>query len=298
MEITADTSLDVILRSSEVQKITMSTYEKINSVVLARVQALTNCIKFPGFSSEIEGQELLSKKANEIMSKYSNFLSELSSTFDNIDNLAINKEYDELMELKEAIERKIPDIDAEIQNFQTSIDYYNSMEDNEKSLGLVYYNNAVNGKSRYQKIKTDYNNKLQAINKRLSQLDLSKITSTKTEQVASSRTDNSSSSSSSSSSSYINEIPNFEVGADGKPTTQPADFQVDSHHRLNIPGWGCFYEAANGGVLEFHYDSGTNKFYNSYVGEDWDNYDYANDIYGLTPEEMKNSCIGGGIMPG
>lgn len=278
--ITADTSIDKIFKSADVQEIISTTLNDINNTILARVQAITNCIKFPSFSSEIEGQQPLSRKANSISADYSNFLSELTSYFATIDSVSTNREYEELITLESRI-------NEEIEKLQGKIDEGNEW------LGTLENTNYPGKDEQVAKIKedilkfnkkiTDYENTLSEIKTRLNALNTIDVPGS-----------NNIDSASQISVSYVNEIPSFEIGSDGKPTSIPPNFQIDSHHRLNTPGIGAFAEAPAGRTYELHYDSATNLFYLGFSGDDWSDLSKFNNRY--TPEEIKNSSIDGGVF--
>lgn len=286
--ITADTNLDEILKSEEIENENLTTYNSIDKTISGRMQAIESCMNTEGFNSTVEGQVPLKDSAEKVLGSYNNFLESLNSTFSAIDSAAVNREYDELDALRTKINEALPKIDDDIINYQATIDYYDDMEQWEletSGLDTRFYDDAVNAKNACKSKKEEYNNKLLEIEARIAKLDLSSVAST-------------SGNSSDTKTAYFNQIPLFEIGSDGRPTTIPPDFQVDSHHRLDIPGWGCCYEESAGNVSEYHYNPETNMFYWGSAGEDWSNYDYAGDIYALTPEEMLDSEIAGGLIWG
>lgn len=281
--ITADTSIDEIFNSADAQEIISATLDNISDAVSARVQVITSCIKSSSFSSEIEGQAPLSMKANSISANYSNFLSELTSYFATIDSASVGREYEELVTLRSKIDEALVTLGDELEDFQSKIDNYDPL-----LLEKKYYNEAVNGKNRCVAKKEEYNEKLREIDKRISKLDFLDGS------YVGSNSSNDSNDSNDSKTPYFNQIPSFEIGADGRPTEIPPNFQIDSHHRLNTPGIGAFAEAPAGRTYELHYDSATNLFYLGFSDDDWSDLSKFNNTY--TPEEIKNSSIDGGVF--
>ena len=274
MKIDADTSLDEILKSSDVVEITTSTYDSINSVILSRVQALYNCMKSPAFSSEVDGQEPLSKAADTISVKYSNFLSELDSNFSTIKIASQNKEYEELTTLKECIitEKDKLQTDINYKNEQLKSDPYDGKEEIDAKI-----RDAIDINSK--KI-AEYEETLEKIEERLKNLDVD----------ISASTTSSNSNTNSQNSSCVNEIPNFELDAFDNPLTPPADFVIDASHEISIPGYGEIHTNFKGDV-EFHYDETTHRYFFAEKGEDWANYDYENSYCYVYPVDIKNSYV-------
>ena len=96
--------------------------------------------------------------------------------------------------------------------------------------------------------------------------------------------------------------PHYETDENGYPTEVPQDFVIDSHEKLNYPGWGSV-EPRGGEEIIFHYDPVTNKWYNlTYYeaengGRTVEQFD-PNSKYSYTVEEMNTYEVRGGCRFG
>ncbi len=304
MKIDASTDLKQILESKKVTDILDATYSEIETAILSRVQALTGCMTSGKLSNQniLLGQTPIYDKANQICGDYSEYLGTISETFNEMSNLSINKEYDELMELRAAIDEKLQnDVDPNVEYYKGLMDNYNQKTEEERlvlQLTPDMYKSYRDNYDKYDILKKDLEKKRAEVDVRVGKLDLSVVKqSKKSKQTSQEDKKSKKKKQSEDKAAYYNQIPSFEIGKDGKPTTIPPDFQIDSHHRLNTPGIGIFIEASGGDVLEFHYDPKTNMFYYSSVGQDWDKFDYASQkMYAVSPEDMLDSSVDGGIM--
>lgn len=283
MVITKDTELSEILVSSKVVEIMAELDSGINKIVDERTGALESEMSSGGITEEtiISGRPILYNRANKVVEKY-NKVTEIASPFiKGVCTASVNKEIEELTDLRSkvriALEQCIDDIsNAEIELADIKSTYGTGWT--EETPAVKDQNNVISG---LKLLKEKYEEKIQQIDQRLASLE-------------------------STAESYgldiditlKNEIPTFELDENGKPKSTPYNFTVDSHHRLDVPGFGVFYEASGGNSVEYHYDPNTNLFYWDDAGTDWANYDYSDNFYAVTPEEMQNSEIKGGVMPG
>lgn len=290
MEINKDTTLSEILDSCKVIEITATGLNNINNTISGRTAALTSEMTNGGLTQSviINGQPVLNNAASEIVGKYYEVNSAVESTFSNINNLAVEKELEELAELRKCVQAEVDRLASEISMYKRYMNL--DVTDEEKKAYQTAYNNFCNKKETYDE-------KLVAIDQRISSVSSMNI-STELSGNANSKTESNDGKKSGNRNYVENAIPSFELDKDGRPTSPPLDFSVDSKHRLDLPGFGMCVEGTGGNVTVFHYDSGTNKFYYSSDPKvNWNTYNYKDDIYGITPEEMKNSAIKGGIIP-
>lgn len=294
MEINKDTALSEILDSSKVIEITTTGFNSINGVISNRTAALTSEMSNGGLTQSvvINGQAVLNNAANEVLTNYYSVNTAVSSAFSSINSLAVDKELEELAELRKCVQAEVDRLASEISMYKRYMNL--DVTDEEKKAYQKVCNNFCNKKEIYDE-------KLVAIDQRIGSVG-SVNTSVGTESSTAKKGGKGAGSSNGKKAgnrTYVeNAIPTFELGKDGRPTSPPLDFSVDSKHRLDLPGFGMCVEGTNGNVTVFHYDSGTNKFYyTSNPNVNWDTYDYKGDMYGITPEDMKNSTIKGGIIP-
>ena len=95
--------------------------------------------------------------------------------------------------------------------------------------------------------------------------------------------------------------PCYELDGNGYPKEVPQDFKIDSHEKLNFPGWGSV-EPQGGEEIIFHYDPVTNTWYNlTYYerdngGQTIEKFN-PNSPYAYTMEEMNTYEVRGGFRP-
>lgn len=293
MEINKDTALSEILDSSKVIEITTTGFNSINGVISNRTAALTSEMSNGGLTQSvvINGQAVLNNAANEVLTNYYSVNTAVSSAFSSINSLAVDKELEELAELRKCVQAEVDRLASEISMYKVYMNL--DVPDEEKKAYQEACNNFCNKKEIYDE-------KLVAIDQRIGSVG-SVNTSVGSESSTAKKGGKDAGTSNGKKAgnrTYVeNAIPTFELGKDGRPTSPPLDFSVDWKHRLDYPGMGMA-ESHNGKVNVFHYNPETNLFYYSDdPSVNWDTYDYKGDIYGITPEDMKNSTIKGGILP-
>jgi hypothetical protein len=285
MEITKDTDLSEILSSDSVTDIATSAENNILNIVDSREGALQTEISSGRLDGTIEGQEILKNSANSIKTLYTNLSSSTVDNFNQIIVASVNKEIEELGELRSCVSNEVNRLDNYISGLETNLN---------NCMAWGYPDNQITEDraviDEQKKLRENYQTKLSQIDTRIEKLNGADY----------SYLDTSSSESNSSdikNYKYSNEIPSFELDENGVPTTIPADFTVDAHHRIDVPGWGICYEATGDNSLEVHYNPDTNLFYWDNTGVDWSTYDYASSDSIITPSDMLKSEIKGGVCP-
>ena len=297
-EITANTPLSSILNWNDVYTDFTDSINIFKDTVSQRKDNLDyqNSMKVIS-ETQFDNENLLSGKGAEVSGYYEVFLSDCDSLTEEIKGLCIDRELKELYRLADLVKKYLDKRRADLKILEDSIteEAYNKY-----SLSMDYEQavRKVQSEPQYaiplKEINNDisrYEDKLKTINNRISEVE-SEGSSTTFATEEDSNID-----ASNKNNEYINKIPDFDIDENGIPTSIPTDFSVDCHHRLNIPGPGLFYEAQNGDTLVFHYNKKTNMFYLGDSNTDWSTFDYANDIYGITPTDMKKSEVQGGIIP-
>lgn len=290
MEITCDTDLSEILNSDDVAEIIQGASRSVRENTSTRMSTLGRQIRSDVIqNSLIDGENIMAPAGTKVSNEFKTFHLSIADYTRGIVTAARNQELDELDKLQQAVETKIREL-------ETKIEHYNIEYSRITITDLPYTATEADLENRKEQIKNNrikterevetYEKKLELIKQRIAEISGGTYTPPEEESAPQEK--------------LINEMPTITVGADGKPTEIPQDFVVDSHHRLDLPGWGILLEATGGNKIEFHYNPERNKFYSSDEGTDWSTFDYdtADEFDdAITVEDMVESAVKGGVCP-
>ena len=167
MVITADTELSEILDTNEVNDILMDSENHIGGILYARIGVLEDSISSTFSSITIDGVPIIANNAQKIVNDYYELTDSINQTFNRISEVSLDKELEELEILRDKINKKIEEIEAEIARRKRLFEEVYTQDSK--------YANSVNYTTAVRNLRRDimnYENKLLQISARISGADV------------------------------------------------------------------------------------------------------------------------------